>query len=102
MTTHATTRGLKRLKTQFDFDVGISDMRNPPNQSSASYWTHYNTSWKKHRTGQLIRQQHFAPSMSFHIGNANTSTPREPFIPNSKLKLLDQVSEVMRFKKHYS
>jgi integron integrase len=39
--------------------------------------------------------------MSFHIGKANTSKPRERFIPNPKLKLLDQVSEVMRFK-HYS
>ncbi|HWQ91815.1 MAG TPA: integron integrase [Clostridia bacterium] len=39
--------------------------------------------------------------MSFTIGNANTSKTRERFIPNPKLKLLDQVSEVMRFK-HYS
>ena len=39
--------------------------------------------------------------MSFHIGNANTSQPRERFLPNPKLKLLEQVSEVMRFK-HYS
>jgi integron integrase len=36
-----------------------------------------------------------------YIGNANTSKPRDGFIPNPKLKLLDQVSEVMRFK-HYS
>jgi hypothetical protein len=41
--------------------------------------------------------------MSFNIGNVNTSKPRvskprERFIPNPKLKLLDQVSEVMRFK----
>jgi hypothetical protein len=39
--------------------------------------------------------------MSVTLGNANTSQPRERFIPNPKLKLLDQVSEVMRFK-HYS
>jgi integron integrase len=39
--------------------------------------------------------------MSAHIGQANTSKIREGFIPNPKLKLLDQVSEVMRFK-HYS
>ena len=39
--------------------------------------------------------------MSFNTGNANTSKPRERFVPNPKLKLLDQVSEVMRFK-HYS
>jgi len=39
--------------------------------------------------------------MSFHIGIANASKPRERFIPNPKLRLLDQVSEVMRFK-HYS
>jgi hypothetical protein len=39
--------------------------------------------------------------MSFNIGNVNTSKPRERFIPNPKLKLLDQVSEVMRFK-HYA
>jgi hypothetical protein len=32
---------------------------------------------------------------------AKASRPREGFIPNPKLKLLDQVSEVMRFK-HYS
>ncbi|SRR6266568_3256257 len=36
-----------------------------------------------------------------HIDSAKASTPREGFIPNPKLKLLDQVSEVMRFK-HYS
>jgi hypothetical protein len=35
------------------------------------------------------------------IGNAKASKPREGFVPNPKLKLLDQVSEVMRFK-HYS
>lgn len=39
--------------------------------------------------------------MALYIGKANTSGPREGFIPNPKLKLLDQVSEVMRFK-HYS
>ena len=39
--------------------------------------------------------------MSAHIGRGNTSKVREGFIPNPKLKLLDQVSEVMRFK-HYS
>jgi len=31
---------------------------------------------------------------------AKASIPREGFIPNPKLKLLDQVSEVMRFKHH--
>jgi integron integrase len=36
-----------------------------------------------------------------YIGKAKASRPREGFIPNPKLKLLDQVSEVMRFK-HYS
>jgi len=35
--------------------------------------------------------------MSFDIGKAKASKPREGFIPNPKLKLLDQVSEVMRF-----
>lgn len=35
------------------------------------------------------------------IGKAKASRPLEGFIPNPKLKLLDQVSEVMRFK-HYS
>ncbi len=39
--------------------------------------------------------------MGLDIGNAKASEPREGFIPNPKLKLLDQVSEVMRFK-HYS
>jgi len=39
--------------------------------------------------------------MRFDIGKAKASEPREGFIPNPKLKLLDQVSEVMRFK-HYS
>lgn len=33
--------------------------------------------------------------------SAKTSIPRDGFIPNPKLKLLDQVAEVMRFK-HYS
>jgi hypothetical protein len=37
----------------------------------------------------------------FHIERAKASTAREGFIPNPKLKLLEQVSEVMRFK-HYS
>ncbi len=32
------------------------------------------------------------------IGHAKASKPREGFIPNPKLKLLDQVSEVMRCK----
>src|SRR5262249_2353661 len=39
--------------------------------------------------------------MAQYIGNAKASRPREGFVPNPKLKLLDQVSEVMRFK-HYS
>ena len=39
--------------------------------------------------------------MAPHIGKGKASRPREGFIPNPKLKLLDQVSEVMRFK-HYS
>ena len=36
-----------------------------------------------------------------HIGKTKASEVREGFVPNPKLKLLDQVSEVMRFK-HYS
>ena len=38
--------------------------------------------------------------MGFAIGKAKASVPGEGcgFIPNPKLKLLDQVSEVMRFK----
>src|SRR5512136_2706142 len=39
--------------------------------------------------------------MRSYIERAKASKPREGFIPNPKLKLLDQVSEVMRFK-HYS
>src|ERR1017187_3859614 len=39
--------------------------------------------------------------MGPYIGKAKASRPLEGFIPNPKLKLLDQVSEVMRFK-HYS
>src|SRR5580765_1821145 len=39
--------------------------------------------------------------MSLDIGKAKASEPRAGFLPNPKLKLLDQVSEVMRFK-HYS
>ena len=39
--------------------------------------------------------------MGSYIGTAKASRPREGFIPNPKLKLLDQISEVMRFK-HYS
>ncbi len=38
--------------------------------------------------------------MGFHIGKAKASRPREGLIPNPKLKLLDQVSEVRRFKHH--
>ena len=39
--------------------------------------------------------------MSLDMEKAKASIPREGFLPNPKLKLLDQVSEVMRFK-HYS
>ena len=39
--------------------------------------------------------------MAFHIGKGKASWAREGFTPNPELKLLDQVSEVMRFK-HYS
>jgi site-specific recombinase XerD len=39
--------------------------------------------------------------MGPYIGRAKASRPLEGFIPNPKLKLLDQVSAVMRFK-HYS
>ena len=39
--------------------------------------------------------------MGFYIGTGKASRPREGFIPNPKIKLLEQVSEVMRFK-HYS
>ena len=39
--------------------------------------------------------------MRLDIGKAKASRPREGFCPNPELKLLDQVSEVMRFK-HYS
>jgi hypothetical protein len=39
--------------------------------------------------------------VGFDIGKAKASEPREEFIPNPKLKLLDQLSEVMRLK-HYS
>ena len=40
--------------------------------------------------------------MAFAIGKAKASVPGEGcgFILNPKLKLLDQVSEVMRFKHH--
>jgi len=36
--------------------------------------------------------------MGSYIGRGKASGPREGFIPNPKLKLLEQVSEVMRFK----
>ena len=39
--------------------------------------------------------------MNPHIETAKASRPLEGFIPNPKLKLLDQLSEVARFK-HYS
>ena len=39
--------------------------------------------------------------MGSYIGRAKASRPREGFIANPKLKLLEQVGEVMRFK-HYS
>jgi hypothetical protein len=35
--------------------------------------------------------------MGSYIGRGKASGPREGFIPNPKLKLLEQVSEVMRF-----
>jgi len=37
----------------------------------------------------------------YDIENGKASRAREAFMPNPKLKLLEQVSEVMRFK-HYS
>src|SRR5229473_2075614 len=37
----------------------------------------------------------------FNIGKPKAYGPPEGFLPNPKLKLLDQLSEVMRFK-HYS
>lgn len=37
---------------------------------------------------------------SIYMETAKTSIPRDGYIPNPKLKLLDQVSEVMRFKHH--
>ena len=39
--------------------------------------------------------------MGSYIGREKGSRPREGYIPNPKLKLLEQVSEVMRFK-HYA
>ena len=39
--------------------------------------------------------------MRFDIGKAKASRLREGFLPNPRLKLLDQVNEVMRFR-HYS
>ncbi|HYG36894.1 MAG TPA: hypothetical protein VEC99_19025 [Clostridia bacterium] len=39
--------------------------------------------------------------MAPNIEKAKASKPLERFIPNPKLKLLDQMSKVMRFK-HYS
>ena len=39
--------------------------------------------------------------MGVDIENGNASRPLEGFLSNPKLKLLDQVSEAMRFK-HYS
>jgi len=38
--------------------------------------------------------------MRLDIGKGKASRPREGIIPNPKLKLLDQVSEAMRFKRH--
>ena len=45
--------------------------------------------------------EHHSRETDVNIGNANTSEGPAGIIPNPKLKLLDQVSEVMRFK-HYS
>jgi hypothetical protein len=36
--------------------------------------------------------------LGFYFGKEKASRPREGFIPKAKFKLLDQVSEVMRFK----
>ena len=38
--------------------------------------------------------------MRLDIGKAKASRPRDGFIPNPKLKLMDQVREVLRLK-HY-
>src|SRR5690349_9684628 len=45
--------------------------------------------------------QFFMVEMSIDIESGIASRRKEGFLPNPKLKLLDQVSEVMRFK-HYS
>ena len=39
--------------------------------------------------------------MAFDMAKGKAYKPQQRFIPNPKLKLLDQVSEVMRFK-HYA
>src|SRR3977135_4519975 len=50
---------------------------------------------------QVVCPRRFIKEMRFDIGNGKTSRTGARFVPNPKLKLLDQVSEVMRFK-HYS
>ena len=71
------------------------------NKQWASYWTPYKTSRDKNEAFQDACPQVIITEMGESIGTGNTSRPREAFIPNPKLKLLDQVSEVMRYK-HYS
>ena len=52
--------------------------------------------------GKLACPQHFRRAMSPHIGRTNTTgVVREGLVPNPKLRLRDQLREVMRFK-HYS
>ena len=50
---------------------------------------------------QDARREDFMTDMRFHMGKGKASGPPEGLIPNPKLELLEQVSEVMRFK-HYS
>ncbi len=51
-------------------------------------------------TAFLYCLNHNLKKMGFYIGREKASRPREGFIPNPKLRFLDQVSEVMRFKHH--
>ena len=56
------------------------------------------------RTSDLIRNSSTPIGRQYELSYwksnyaKTTSQPRERFIPNPKLKLLDQVSELMRFK----
>ena len=68
-----------------------SERRLTFNKYWAAYWTYYNASRPEVKFCQVTCPQYFMYNMRLDIGKGKASRPRDGFIPNPKLKLLDQV-----------